>query len=293
MPLSFLRRFALPALLLVSAGCNLQKDIDVPTPDYPTQLVVECYLVPGQPYRLLVQRTQPFDAPPPVSFDGTGFTGDPSILGLDATAIISGPRGTDTIRFLPSVDTVTGTRPQFFTHTGVRIFDGQPGETFSLTVYDTEGRRVTGTSTVLQPVPIDTVEIRFNPGVDSASAKAGILARYRDPAAPGDAYRYTTNRVIRGRLEEQQSFELEDTQFNGLSTAVGSSYRFSQGDTLDVALTRISRAYYRFVGSVEDAQNANGNPFAQPAAIKSTVSGGVGVFTSLATDRRRVILKRR
>ncbi len=283
----FLSLIAAPLL----AGCNLQKDIDVPTPDYPTQLVVECYLVPGQPINLVVQRTQPFDAPPPISGDSLNPVINTDFLAPDAVVTISGPRGAQTLTFSPALDT-SSVHTRFFTHTSQVIFDGQPGEVFNIEITDSEGRRVTGSTTVLTPVPIDTVEVSYDPNDEFEQAQAALLTRYRDPASPGDAYQYLTNRVVRGRFDEQQSFEFDDLQINGQPSVAGSSYRFSQNDTIDVALNHISLAYLDFINSIDAAQGANGNPFAQPAGIKSTVQGGLGVFTSIATDRKRIILKR-
>jgi Domain of unknown function (DUF4249) len=285
-------RFLLPFLTAAAlTGCNLQKEIDVPTPNLPTQLVVECYLTPGQPYRLIVQRTQPFDAPPPISGDSLNPILNLDFLSSDAVVTISGPRGATTMNFSPAQD-LSSVHTRFFTHTSTAVFDGQPGEVFTLEVTDSGGRRVTGSTTVLAPVPIDTVEVSYNPDAPFDEAKAAFLTRYLDPPTPGDAYRYQTNRVKSGQFERQQSFELDDTRINGGPSAVGSSFRFSQGDTLDVALHHISLDYLHFLESVDAAEGANGNPFAQPASIKSTVQGGIGVFTSIATDRRLIILKR-
>lgn len=271
---------AIASLLASSAGsCNLQKDVEIPQPSYDAQLVVECYLTPGQPYRLIVQQTTPFLAvpqPAPVT---------------DAVAVITGPRGVDTLRFFPAVDT-TGPDAQIFTHTSLRVFDGQPGETYSLLVYDGQGRRVTGTTVVQSHVPIDTVEVAFDPTAADTAAKASLLTRFTDLPAPGDAYRYRVVRESRGKLERQQSFEFPDDRFNGQPSGAGSTYRFAAGDTVSVRLYHIERAYWRFSESVQDAEGANGNPFAQPATIKSTVQGGLGVFTNLAWDERRLILKK-
>lgn len=291
------RLFACLSLLTVAglAGCNLQKDIDVPQPAYQEQLVVECTLVPGEPYQLIVQRTRPFLAPlpQPAPGDTSGFSFDLDAVPTDAVVVIRGPRGTDTLRFSPRFDDTSAVTPRGYTHTSARIFDGQPGEVYTLLVYDGAGHRVTGATTVLAPVPIDTVEVTFNPdAATSADAKAALLTRYRDPAPLGDSYRYQTSKITRGRFDEQQSFEFDDARFNGRPSAVGSSYRFGQNDTVDVALYRISRAYQLFLESVDAAQGANGNPFAQPASIKSTVEGGIGVFTSLAGTHQRLILKR-
>lgn len=277
---SFLRPALFVSLALLAAGCNLQKDIDVPQPPFESQLVVECYLEPGKPYRLAIQQTTPFLADP-----------QPSIV-TDAVAVITGPRGIDTIRFFPSFDTTTVNSPKGFTHTGFRNFDGQPGEQYALLVYDGAGRRLTGTTTIQGVVPIDTLEVSFNPDSPVEEAKASILTRFRDPDPLGDAYRYHVNQLSKGKLERRQSFSFDDERLNGQRTAVGSSYRFGQNDTMEVTLYHIERAYDRYLQSVDDAQGANGNPFAQPSAIKSTVQGGLGVFTNLVGDRRQLILTR-
>ena len=287
-------RFCAFSLLTASGlgGCNLQKDIDIPQPAYEEQLVVECILIPGEPYRLAVQRTRPFGAPLPQPTDTSGFSFDFEAIPTDAVVVISGPRSIDTIYFSPALDDTTAVTPRGYTHVGRRRFDGQPGETYSLLIYDGAGHRVTGTTTMLAPVPIDTVEVAFDPKVDSADAKASLLTRYHDPAPSGNAYRYQISKVARGRLDEQQGFEFDDSFTNGQASAVGSSYRFGQNDTLDVAFYHISRDYYNYLNSVDAAQGANGNPFAQPASIKSTVQGGIGVFTSLIGVKQRLILKR-
>jgi hypothetical protein len=41
---------------------------------------------------------------------------------------------------------------------------------------------------------------------------------------------------------------------------------------------------------VSSAANANGNPFAQPAKVKSTVQGGLGVFATLVYDRKKIVI---
>ena len=45
------------------ASCNLEKEIDLNLPEFKSQLVVECYLEPGKPYRANVFRTTSYYAP--------------------------------------------------------------------------------------------------------------------------------------------------------------------------------------------------------------------------------------
>ncbi|HSI89864.1 MAG TPA: DUF4249 family protein, partial [Adhaeribacter sp.] len=86
-------------------------------------------------------------------------------------------------------------------------------------------------------------------------------------------------------------FFATDRLNNGENIMFGTTYRFTPGDTLFVTLYHLERSYYDFLNTVDDAQDANGNPFAQPSAVKSTVQGGLGVFTTLVYDRRQVVLK--
>ena len=57
-----------------------------------------------------------------------------------------------------------------------------------------------------------------------------------------------------------------------------------------VTFFNLSEEYYRYLRSVRLADNANGNPFAQPASIKSNISGGIGIFTNLVYQRDTIYL---
>ena len=80
-------------------------------------------------------------------------------------------------------------------------------------------------------------------------------------------------------------YDVEDRLNNGRNFTVGTSYRFFAGDTVTATLYHTDQAFYRFRRSLNDARNANGNPFAQPSAIYSTVQGGIGIFTVLNYNR--------
>ncbi|SHM25169.1 protein of unknown function [Hymenobacter psychrotolerans DSM 18569] len=265
---------ALLPLALLSA-CDLQKDIDVELPALPAQLVTECYLEDGQIPRLTVTETTPYLASPI------------PVLPLDVTVVLTLPSGRrDTLRFQPGIDSV---QMKGYTHIGRRPLVARPGDTFGLEVYDTKGRRVTGTATMPSRIPIDSLEYKFNdrPAEDR---KAYLLASFQDPAASTDFYRLQIHKDSISS-ERERDFTLDDRLNNGKLFTVGTSYQFDAGDTLLVTLYHIDQPYYLFRQSVSDARNANGNPFAQPSGIRSTVQGGVGVFTVLSYDRKQIILR--
>lgn len=272
--------------LLALAGCsNLQNEIDVPLPSYSSELVVECYLEPGQRPSIAVSTSVPYLSPavPQV----------PS----DVTVTLTMPNGTPVpLAFDPNytalTDTVSGEK--FHTHIGRNPLAAKPGDVFKLEVRDTKGRVATSTSTMLAPVAIDSVEYKFNDKTGS-ERKAYFLTTFRDPASPNDYYRVqlhkgdpNKNALVR-RAEVDNSFE--DRLLNGKSFTVGTSYRFQAGDTVTSTLYHTEEAFYRFRESVRDARGANGNPFAQPSAIYGNVQGGIGIFAVLSRTRMTKIVR--
>jgi hypothetical protein len=189
-------------------------------------------------------------------------------------------------------DTISGIK--FYTHIGRDTLVARTGEVFKLEVSDNQGRRVTGTTTVMAPIPIDSVEYKFNDKTGS-ERKAYFLTNFLDPPTLDDCYRLQIHKgdPARGALLKSpvSDITLEDRLVNGKPVVVGTSYRFSSGDTLTATLYHTDRAYYRFRQSVRDARNANGNPFAQPSAIYSNVQGGVGIFTVLSPTRATKVVR--
>ncbi|WP_212590380.1 DUF4249 domain-containing protein [Hymenobacter gelipurpurascens] len=260
---------------LLLAGCGLQKDIDVELPAYPPQLVVEGYLENNRIPRISVTQSVPYLAAP-----------TPEIP-KDVKVVLTLPNGRrDTLSFAPAINLSTN---KGYTHTGRTRLVARPGDTFKLEAYDKQGRRVTGTATMPPTVPLDTVEWKFN-DLSPAQRKAYVLARFQDPAATTDFYRFQVHRSTVASDPEVE-YTPDDRLTNGQAITLGTSYQFEPSDTLFVTLYHLDRPYYQFLQSVQDARNSNGNPFAQPSAIKSTVEGGLGVFTILNYQRQRIILK--
>ncbi|MFD2784168.1 DUF4249 domain-containing protein [Hymenobacter rubripertinctus] len=257
------------------AGCGLQQDIDVVLPAYPPQLVVEAYLENGQIPHLTVSESVDYLAPP-----------TPQVL-TDVTATIILPDGQrQVLHFAPGIDKRTN---KAYTHLGSKPLAAQPGQTFGLELADTKGRRVTGAATMPARVPIDTVEWTFN-DLPEEQRRAYVLMRFRDPTTPLDYYRFQIHRR-RVTKNPEVEYTVEDRLNNGAEYSLGTSYEFQRNDTLVVSLYHLDQPYFQFLQSVQDARNANGNPFGQPSAIKSTVQGGLGIFTILSYERRQVMVK--
>ncbi|HEX8330103.1 MAG TPA: DUF4249 domain-containing protein [Hymenobacter sp.] len=283
---TFTKAFAALLPLLALAGCGaLQNDIDVPLPSYTNELVVECYLEPGKVPALTVTSSVPYL--------------NPAIpqLPTDVTVTLTMPNGTAVpLRFDPNyqvlTDTVSGEK--FHTHIARDPLVARPGDTFTLEVRDTKGRRATSTTTMLAPIPIDSVEYKFNDKTGS-ERKAYFLTTFQDPPTPDDCYRLQLHKgdpAKKALLQEPEvDNSLKDRLLNGKPFTVGTSYRFAAGDTVTSTLYHTDVAFYRFRQSVRDARNANGNPFAQPSAIYGNVQGGIGIFSVLSRTRMTKVVR--
>ena len=271
--------------LLALAGCGkLQNNIDVPLPSYSAELVVECYLEPGKVPSLAVTTSVPYLS---------------SVLPrvpTDVTVTLTMPDGTPVpLNFSPNYKALTdSTGDKFHSHIGRDPLVAHAGDVFRLDVRDTQGRHVTGTTTMMPVIPIDSVEYKFNDKT-GAERKAYFLTNFRDPITLDDAYRLllhkgdpTTKALLKG---PEVDIFFQDRLNNGQNFTVGTSYRFLAGDTVTATLYHTDAAFYRFRQSVRDARSANGNPFSQPSAIYSNVQGGIGIFAVLSATRATKVVR--
>jgi hypothetical protein len=267
-------------LILLLAGlvssCDMEQEIEVKLPVLPAQMVVECYLENGQPMRLVLS-------------ESAGYFDQPQAA-LVKGATVSITKNKEAPIFLKDTLWVDEPNEKVYTHYNRRIVTAAPGDVFTLQVTDVKGRRLTGTTTVLPPVPFDSIGWKFNDKPDK-SKEAYLLVRWKDDGATQDFYRLLAHKKDSTGLDSQLDAELNDRLRNGMKITFTTTYRFKPNDTLTVKLFHIEEPYYNFISSVEDARNANGNPFAQPVTIKSTVAGGFGVFTFLNYQSRQIILK--
>jgi hypothetical protein len=208
-------------------------------------------------------------------------------LPVDVTVRLTLPNGqVMPLQFAPGIDPVTR---KVFTHIGTAPLAMEPGQRFALDVRDTRGHRITGTAGVPTFIPIDSVRYGFN-GLSGSDRKANFITRWADPAATANYYYLLLNKSSEPN-DDSGDYLLNDQLFNGQTYTALTTYRFTPGDTMTATLYHMEQAHYNFQQSVLGAVSANGNPFAQPARIRSTVQGGLGVFAVLVTDRRTLILK--
>jgi Domain of unknown function (DUF4249) len=274
-------------LLLASiaflAACNLTKDVDIALPDYPRQPVVECYLEPGKPFRLLLTQSYSF-------FDPFGL--DSSFLNKtllqNAFVTISYNGRTDT---LINQFTFESSPLKIFNYVGSKIVPATPGIEYVLNVVLENGGNITGRAAMLPLVSIDSVVVNWNPERDTL---ARVLTYITDDLSQTNYYRRMLHYSSLDSFPEQDFLVSDRISTNAL-IAFGTGYELKEGDTVFNTIFHISNDYYNYAESYQLAVAGSLNPFAQPSQIKSNVSGTanpLGIFTCLVYDRDTSIIRK-
>ncbi|MBC7487683.1 MAG: DUF4249 domain-containing protein [Cytophagaceae bacterium] len=247
--------------------CDFEKEVNIPLPDYSNTPYIECYLEPGKPYRLLVYKSIGyFEELVPVPIRDANITithrGTTIILPYDTI-----PRDGD-LRFYNyrSKDSLV---PLHY------------DEAFDLAV-TINGVTYTSVTTIRTLVAIDSLYNNCN-----NEKRCQITIRFKDQANTADFYRFLTFSDSLGG-DIKQDFLLNDELFDTENAGIGGGYSFNEGQGAVVRLFHLTKEHYDFLTSVKNSQNANGNPFAQPASIKSNIPGLIGIFSGLTYDSKKV-----
>lgn len=260
------------AALGLFAACNLQNEVDLELPEFEPQVVVECYLEPGKPYRVNVSSSVSYFAP----------TGEllNSIV-TNATVIITHQGVADTL--LPGIY-MDGSN--LYVYGSSKIVPADYENEFFLEVIDSAGNRVTGRTKIMPPVELDSIQIQ--PLLSDSSVS--ILSFFPDDPTEANFYRSMQFRTEAITDSLKIDFIFDDEIVNGTQVVVGGPPFFVEGDTLVAQLLEIDEAYYKFVESREALEASNGNPFGTPGVIVSNLEGGIGIFTGFTATRETFII---
>lgn len=281
----------------LSACSSLEQNIDLDLPQVPRELVVECYLEPGQPYRVLLTETKGY-------FDDLNEC--PMVRG--ATVIIRHAGRADTLQEAPYIGDCTLQNPnfvpffndfrtRFYNYGSSTICPLSYDQDFSLEIIDHQGnRRATATTRMRPPLELDSLTATFNAAGNKAFA---FIKTKTDDPQTADYYRIVLHK---GRLYKEEGFFntakrpefislISDANFfNGKTIAWGTGFEYEEGDTLIATLYRVEEGYYTYLRLMRNSENVG--PFSQPPVIRSNVSGAFGIFTHLSYDRDTLIVRR-
>jgi len=281
------------------SACNLQQQIDLELPEYEPEVVVESYLIPGQPFVVTLSRSVAFFDTLEVQFvEGATVTltwnnKTDTLVETDVSDLLSLVDSNAQDLFGP----LLGNSPKLYLLPPPASFinvvpspDVYPG-IYTLRVETREGDTLTSETFVPRQL---TEEERIEEILFNEDTLALLLSRVQDNVNETNFYRrllqHRRGPDTARRTSLQQDFVLDDAFSNGELITFGTGYEYDPGDTLISYIYHITGDYYEFVETRDDALAASLSPFAQPAIIYTNVEGGQGIFTGLSFTRDTVFI---
>jgi hypothetical protein len=269
----------IPYLFVAVLAVSCEKEISVDLPDPESLIVVDGGISVGETAAVTLTWSAGY-------FDPIDSASLANYVITDALVTVTDGITTDTLTL--SVDF---NRPIPVVWIGSDVL-GQVGRTYTLTVV-ADGKRVTSSTTIPTPVPLDSVW--FEPEIPGDSL-GFAWAHLTDPVGYGNGYRWYTMRLNEdptfmapyGSTFDDNFIEGQSFDF-GYSRPVASNSQapedndfrrgyFITGDTIVVKFCSIGIAEANFFRTYEIEVSNNGNPFASPGVIESNVTDGLGVF---------------
>ena len=269
-------------------SCNLEKEVDLVLPEYDPQMVVECYLEPGQPFQLLLTKSFAF-------FDPINLSANFLNQVLEDSAQVLIRFGQEEV-WLSNTLAVSPGLNKVFNYTSNQIVPPLYDQPFDLDIVLKDGRTIQSRTVILPQVPIDSLRTEFEPMNTPRDPQARVLLYFTDPDLSQKNYfrRQLHHNSVTDSLPDQDFLATDQFSDNGL-IAFGSGYSYAQGDTVFNTIFHLTFDHFEFLKTVFTAAQSNGNPFGQPSTLTSNVSGTanpIGIFTGLSYTRDTLIIKK-
>ena len=303
------------------SGC--EKEITVDLPDMPERLVVEGTIEPGLPPFVILTRTQGYFEPTDINSLANIFVGGATVTVTSTSgtwvlpSLCSGSLTPDQIE---AAAALTGLDPILLSMGNICIYTsldpshvGVVGTSYALRV-EAEGKVLTSTTTIPQPVPLDSVWFKLalqRPGDDSLGF---AWARLTDPDTMGNFYRWMARRISHradGSVEDPTYISplgntFEDKYVNGLAFAFNfirgrqfysnqpedgneEAGYFKVGDTIAVKFLSIGRNEYEFYTSYDENVGSSGDMFGTPVNARTNISGGLGIWAGWGVHHDTIV----
>ncbi len=282
--MNLLKNIAPFLVLAFLAACNLTKDVDLDLPDYEGRPVVECYLEPGKPMRMLLTQSFGFFD----QFD-TSIVEFLDNATLDSALVQIEYKGeVFTLKNQYDFDLVNG---RIYNYVNPALVPEDYDSDFKLNITLADGRTIAAQTRLLPVVPIDSIVVNWSPTRDSL---ARVLTYLTDDRTKTNYYRRVLNYSSLDSVPDQD-FIVRDNLNTTDIIAFGTGYELKEGDTVFNTVYHITEPHFNFIESFQLAIQANLNPFSQPSEIQSNLSGtanALGIFTGLAFDRDTTIIRK-
>jgi hypothetical protein len=268
--LNLFKGFFFLSLLATLTSCDFDDEVDLNLPRYENQFVVECYLEPGKPYRLMLT-------------ESVQYLENPNVPRVDNAKVTISYDGKDIT--LQNQNFYDPASRKSYNYISDHIIPFNFESEFFLNIETSNGKKLTAKTKLLEPVSILRTDWKFN-----SDSLAYVTLEFNNHQSYESFYRVMFNRdSIFGT--NYTDFTLTDDFASNGRIAVATGNHFSVNETVVASVFHITRDYFRFLESIEKAARSNRNPFAQPSTIASNIDGGTGIFTGLSIDRKEIIIK--
>ncbi len=264
--------------ILFFSGCT--EDINLSVIGGEEKIVIEGNIENGHSAKVIVTRSSPVSQSIDVN----------SILVTDALVYVSDGVMTDTLTL--GIDSFASFP---LLYNGSTVI-GTPNQTYTLTVI-ADGKTFTATTTIPQPVALDSVWWKAQPPSDTLGF---AWAHFTEPAGYGNAYKWYGKRARDRRYIAPNGSTFDDKFIDGKSFEFAYNRGSDPNDPTANEPDDITRGYYKYSDTVyikfctmdsktakfyttyEAAMQTNGNPFASPVSIISNINGGaLGIWGGL------------
>lgn len=286
------RFYTITAVVLLSLGLMMvscRKEIKIKLPEYKTKLVVEASIETGQTAQVLLSTSAPY-------FGNVDLSDPTQFFVKGAFVTVSDGIQTDTLTEL-----MPGTG---YVYIGTKVF-GQVGKSYALTIR-VDDKIYTGSTSILNPVPLDSLFFKWE-----QDTLGYCWAHLTEPAGQGNYYRWFAKRyptdqffaapfssAFDDKFVDGKSFDFgyeRPAQPNQQTANAEDDERgwYKVGDTIVVKFCSIGQNEYEFWRSYYSNKSSNGNPFAAPSNIKSTIVGSdvLGSFCGYGTSFDTLVVK--
>ena len=259
------------ALLTSCLACQMQQEVEVELPPHQQELVVECYLEPGEPYRALVTHT-------------TSFYEETKVAAVDTAEVVISIAGENKRLFsINSIDTSYNKVFNYWHPDEVRF---QEGKEYQLTISVKGEVKATGRTRFLPKANISKIEQKIE-----SDSMAALFVTIDDNPGEKNYYRLMMRGTDPKAGYTYDGVWTDEEAANGTLVAY-TPYIFKRGwHSVVVNLYHIDKKYYEFLKSIRQARDANYNPFMQPASIQSTLNGATGVFAAISLSSDTIAIK--
>lgn len=267
-------RLLLLLMFVLLAACDMQQNVDIQLPPHEETFVIECFLEPGQEHQALMTRSVNF-------FDGKWLEGVDS-----AEVIISSGDEDKKLINLNKTDTLYY---KVFNYYHPDEVEYEEGKEYQITVKYKDEVMASGKTRFLPKVAIENVYFRQN-----ADSLLAAYVEIEDNPNEENYYRVILGGGLnKGGNNYGTNYDgiWDDSRAENGKLTINTGHILPPGWQVAVKVYHIDKQFYEFLKSMKQAREANYNPFMQPATIKSTLDGAVGVFAAISMTSDTVYIE--